>query len=274
MRTTTIILSLVILSTVGISGTAHAQQVPDWVHDVIILWLSGDVTDIEFINAMYFVFDKTGLLSSDIMAMMPGMKDMDNTNKADDIDDNTSDNMEDNSMDDVNIDVMIDDETGQDFKETTREIIEPININDINDINDTKTTSIDMDSIECKGFGKCIKGTITGYIDAFSPKIKSNLVRLSIATSPEIIEPGGQIALDYVESICPVGSTAIVDEDDGQIGNLGGRVIGLVYCNGVNLNEALGTSGYGSMWTKFCKQSEFAREPWAWDNGCSEALKR
>ena len=43
------------------------------------------------------------------------------------------------------------------------------------------------------------------------------------------------------ESECPIGSNAVVDEDDGQKGGSIGRLIGVVYCNGngTSLNEIL-----------------------------------
>ena len=274
-------LSVILLSSVGI---AHAQEIPDWVEDTLILWISGDVTDDEFIRAMFFVFNQRGLLDGifdqgigneepiddimDIDPIIPGddplgepvleeppdvmtdpsMDDVDDIQVMDDADNSMEDDMNDNSMEDNSM-----------------------NDNSMND-NNIKDVKMDMSEFKCMGDGQCITGTITGYNEAFAPKINSYLTRMSIATAPELRDEGGQTAVDYVESICPVGSTAMIDEDDGQIGNLDGRIIGVIYCNGVNLNEVLGTSEYGSMWTKFCKQSEFVREPWAWDNGCSTVI--
>ena len=126
---------------------------------------------------------------------------------------------------------------------------------------------------KCSGIANCITGTVTKVIEGHTLKIDDNQIRFAIATSPEIREPGGPAAKSYIESICPVGSIATVDEDDGQIGNLEGRIIGVVYCNGVNLNEALVLSPYGTMWLEFCKQSEFQDDRWAVDNGCVEGAE-
>ncbi len=125
----------------------------------------------------------------------------------------------------------------------------------------------------CSGSASCITGTVTEVVEGHTIKIDDNRIRFAIASSAEITEPGGPEAKAYIESICPVGSTATVDEDDGQIGNLQGRIIGVVYCNDINLNEALVLSPHGTMWLEFCMQSEFQNDQWAVDNGCVDGAE-
>jgi len=53
-------------------------------------------------------------------------------------------------------------------------------------------------------------------------------------SAPELSEPGGLEAKQFIEEICPVGSNLIIDEDDGQLQGSYGRVIAQVICNGMN----------------------------------------
>jgi hypothetical protein len=39
-----------------------------------------------------------------------------------------------------------------------------------------------------------------------------------------------RLSIDFVQSVCNVGTTALVDEDDGQKEGSFDRAIGLVYC--------------------------------------------
>ena len=73
-----------------------------------------------------------------------------------------------------------------------------------------------------------------------------------------------------VASICPVGSTVLVDEDDGQPKGSFDRMLAVVYCNDVHFNEQILESGNAKISTLFCSESEFAGEPWAKKFGCNE----
>ncbi|MBI2184605.1 MAG: thermonuclease family protein [Thaumarchaeota archaeon] len=72
----------------------------------------------------------------------------------------------------------------------------------------------------------------------------------------------------FTESLCTIGSNATVDEDDGQTEGSFGRMIGLVYCNGKNLNSELLVAGHAHIDPRFCSESEFAKEDWARKSGC------
>ena len=50
-----------------------------------------------------------------------------------------------------------------------------------------------------------------------------------------------------------------------------GRVIGMVTCNGVNLNEELLDANLGYLELRFCSSSEFANESWAIKHGCTNS---
>jgi len=123
-------------------------------------------------------------------------------------------------------------------------------------------------SPECSGAARCITGTVTSVIDGDTIKVDSQSIRFALASAPELNEFNGPEARNFIDGICPVGSTAIVDEDDGQTEGSFGRVIGVIYCNGVNLNEELVDSSLGYLTTGFCDVSEFANDSWAQKHGC------
>ncbi len=70
--------------------------------------------------------------------------------------------------------------------------------------------------------------------------------------------------------MCPVGSKALVDEDDGQKEGSFDRLIGLVYCGNKRLllNEHLPTEGHAQVFGAFCGVSEFSNEDWVHRFGC------
>jgi len=47
-----------------------------------------------------------------------------------------------------------------------------------------------------------------------------------------------------------------------------GRTVGVVFCNGMNLNEAILDAGLAIIDTTFCSQSEFETHAWAQNHGC------
>jgi len=98
---------------------------------------------------------------------------------------------------------------------------------------------------DCSGSARCISGTVTRIVDADTIHVDGQSIRFALASAPEPNESGGQEAKQFVEKICPVGSKALVDEDDGQTGGSNGRIVAVIYCNGVNLNEAIIEEGHG-----------------------------
>jgi len=120
----------------------------------------------------------------------------------------------------------------------------------------------------CSGNAKCITGIVTLVIDGDTIKVDGQSIRFALVSAPELKDSGGIESKDFIDSLCPVGSTALIDEDDGQTEGSYGRIIGVIYCNGKNLNEELIKSGNGYLSLEFCSKSEFSNDTWAQNNGC------
>jgi hypothetical protein len=121
---------------------------------------------------------------------------------------------------------------------------------------------------DCSGTARCITGTVTKIVDGDTIHVDEQSVRFALASAPELSGYGGIESRDFIQTICPVGSTVLVDEDDGQILGSYGRMVGVVYCNGVILNSELLDADLGYLENQFCDSSEFAEESWAIKHGC------
>jgi micrococcal nuclease len=106
-----------------------------------------------------------------------------------------------------------------------------------------------------------ISGPITHIVDGDTLDVNNIRIRLSLVNTPEVGEPGFDTAKKFVEKLC-LDKNGEVDIDDGQRQGSFGREIGVVYCDGVNLNSELMSKGYASISTEFCDVSEFSAEPW------------
>ncbi len=124
-------------------------------------------------------------------------------------------------------------------------------------------------SQECSGNARCITGTVTQVIDGDTIKVDGQSIRFALASAPELNEFEGDESRELINTLCPVGSTATVDEDDEQTQGIYGIIVGVINCNGVNLNEELVDSGFGYLATGFCDSSEFSTQLWAQKHGCS-----
>ena len=111
------------------------------------------------------------------------------------------------------------------------------------------------------------QGTITKIIDGDTLEIDNITIRLALVDSPEYYEKGGNKAKEFTSSICPLGSTAMIDVDKGQITDNYNRIIAVVYCNNRNLNAELIINGHATIDEEFCNVSEFKNEDWARE-GC------
>lgn len=120
----------------------------------------------------------------------------------------------------------------------------------------------------CSGEAQCITGKVSKIVDGDTIKVDDKSIRFALTSTPEINDERGILAKGYVEKICPVGSTVLVDEDDMQTDGSYGRIIGLIKCNGIILNESVLESGYGEILTSYCKTSEFGNSDWAKRFGC------
>lgn len=129
---------------------------------------------------------------------------------------------------------------------------------------------LEIKSTECSGYASCISGKITQVIDGDTVKVNGKSIRFALVDAPELKYDGGQ-AKKFVEQICPVGSEVIVDQDDNQLQDKYGRMLGVIYCNNLNLNKEVLDSGLGDLYSAFCDQSEFSTHSWAIKHGCGNS---
>ncbi len=121
---------------------------------------------------------------------------------------------------------------------------------------------------DCSGSARCITGIVTKIVDGDTIHVDGVSVRFALSFAPELQGFGGTDSRDFIDTVCPVGSEVLVDEDDSQTEGSFGRIIGVVYCNGVNLNSELLDAGLGYLADQFCDSSEFADDSWAIKHGC------
>lgn len=132
-----------------------------------------------------------------------------------------------------------------------------------------------IEAINCKGASACFSGKITKVVDGDTVDVKGTRIRLSLVNTPERGQVNFTESKNLANRLCPVGSMALVDQDDGQKAGSFGRMIGEVYCkynpsnlNATSLNEQMFKSGYAEILTNFCTKSEFAHEQWVDGHGC------
>jgi endonuclease YncB( thermonuclease family) len=108
-----------------------------------------------------------------------------------------------------------------------------------------------------------MSGPVTHVVDGDTLDVNGIRIRLALVNTPEIGETGYETAKNFVKDLC-LGNDAEVDIDDGQRGgDRYGREIGVVYCDGINVNSALMEKQYARIYTDYCDVSEFANEDWA-----------
>jgi len=126
---------------------------------------------------------------------------------------------------------------------------------------------------DCSGSARCIPGYVTEIIDGDTIKVDGQSIRFALANAYEMTDEEGIAARGFVVSICPVGSSVLVDEDDGQTQGSYGRILAVIYCNGINLNEAVLDEGHAIIDKRFCDDSEFSSEEWAKKYGCTQTIQ-
>jgi endonuclease YncB( thermonuclease family) len=108
-----------------------------------------------------------------------------------------------------------------------------------------------------------LEGKVTYVVDGDTLDINDIRIRLSLVDTPERGQEGYQEAKDFVKDLC-LKKEAQVDIDDGQRrGDRYGREIGIVYCDGINLNAELINNNLASIYMEYCDISEFSNEKWA-----------
>src|SRR5437667_876900 len=118
-----------------------------------------------------------------------------------------------------------------------------------------------------RSVGLCIERNVTRVIDGDTLDVEGSIrTRLVLVNAPELNATGGPESRDYLTSLCS-GASALVDEDDFQIGHDPyGRVLAVVYCGGTNANAAMISSGHATPYFAFCSVSEFGTTAWS---GCA-----
>jgi micrococcal nuclease len=134
----------------------------------------------------------------------------------------------------------------------------------ISDLNlkvlDLISTSTDM--IENQSNDIELVGIVTKVVDGDTLDINGIRIRLALVDTPELNQPGYDRAKEFVESLC-LGKKGELDVDSGQRrGDRHGREIGVVYCDGVNMNEKLMSSKLAKILVQFCDITEFSSENW------------
>jgi len=115
-------------------------------------------------------------------------------------------------------------------------------------------------------------GTVTKVIDGDTLDVTTTegetiIVRLALIDAPETDESGFDEAKNFMTEKC-LDKNSEVDPDNNQ-GLTYGRTVAVVYCDGVNVNEAILDNGFADVYQDFCDVSEFADSNWAQEHGCS-----
>ncbi|MEX0863116.1 thermonuclease family protein [Nitrosopumilus sp.] len=238
------------------------QEIPDWIRNNAAWWANGSIDDQTFVSGIEYLI-KEGIIS--ISTTQSSEK--------------TTDEIPSWIRTNVNwwADGMISDfdfVKGIEFlinsgiiqvKQTTQTQPDPPYLDiDVGPNNDTINIQYDL----CSGNARCISGTIVKVVDGDTIQVDDEIVRFALSSAPELRGYGGVESRDFIQTLCPVGSNVIVDEDDSQTKGSHGRMVGVVYCNEINLNKELLDIGLGYLSVQFCDSSEFRYSDWAQKHGC------
>jgi micrococcal nuclease len=107
------------------------------------------------------------------------------------------------------------------------------------------------------------EGIVNYVVDGDTLDINDNRIRLSLINTPERGEEGYMEAKNFVKNLC-LNKKGQVDIDDGQRrGDRYGREVGVVYCDGINLNKILIENNLAVIYSEYCEISEFSNKEWA-----------
>lgn len=131
-------------------------------------------------------------------------------------------------------------------------------------------TSTNSDSVTTSSIN--FDGIVTKVIDGDTLDVMTRdgdtiTIRLALIDAPERNEPGFNEAKNFITEQCS-DKNAQVDPDNNQ-GLTYGRTVAVVYCEGVNVNEAILDNNLADIYENFCDISEFADTNWAREHGCS-----
>lgn len=121
----------------------------------------------------------------------------------------------------------------------------------------------------CMGTAECLTGKVMKIVDGDTLDVGNHRIRLALVNTPERGQPGYSEATTFTSLLCPVGSSVLVDEDDGQTSGSYGRMVAKVFCGERILNAELLHAGHAGIYAQYCSISEFADEMWARQYGCN-----
>ena len=248
---------LVIVASEGTvaSSTARESQIPSWIKTTIGFWINGDASDQEFINTIQW------MLENNILQVSTTQDDGDMQVLEKDVLRLTKENQR------LKGDIKV---LEKDISRLTKDNSESYTGYEY-DYTEPQYNEVEINPEDyCYGNADCFIGTVTKIIDGDTIEVDGQSIRFALVNAPEIGSYGGSAAKNFVESVCPVGSTVLVDEDDGQTQGSYGRTIAIVYCNDLNyiLNAAVIEGGHAVIDTPYCSQSEFSTDYWALIYGC------
>lgn len=111
-----------------------------------------------------------------------------------------------------------------------------------------------------------LEGIVNYVVDGDTLDINDIRIRLALVDTPECGQDGYKEAREFVKNLC-LNKKGEVDIDDGQRrGDRYGREIGVVYCEGINVNKALVENNLTKIYTEYCDISEFSKEEWTIKN--------
>ena len=124
-------------------------------------------------------------------------------------------------------------------------------------------------NIKCQGNELCLTEKIVKIIDGDTIHLEGGYkIRLSLTNTPERHELGFSEAGQFTANVCPVGTRAMVDQDDEQPYDVYDRILGKVVCGNKVLNSELLYAGHANILSRYCSTSEFSDEKWAQGFGC------
>ena len=108
-----------------------------------------------------------------------------------------------------------------------------------------------------------LEGIVNYVVDGDTLDINDIRIRLALVDTPERGQDGYKEAREFVKNLC-LNKKGEVDIDDGQRrGDRYGREIGVIYCDGINVNKALVENNLTKIYTEYCDISEFKNKKWA-----------
>ena len=252
-----ILVVLVIVASAATVTSIYAQesQIPSWIKTTVGFWINGDASDQEFINTIQW------MLENNILQVSTTQDDGDMQVLEKDVLRLTKENQR------LKGDIKV---LEKDISRLTKDNSESYTGYEY-DYTEPQYNEVEINPEDyCYGNADCFIGTVTKIIDGDTIEVDGQSIRFALVNAPELHQYGGIDAREYIQSVCPIGSTVLVDEDDGQTRGSYGRTIAIVYCNDLNyiLNSAVIESGYAVIDTSYCSNSEFSSDYWALLYGC------